>query len=665
MKKYKSTFVNMGRKGRRFSTLLWIILFVSSQTFAQRKPIGNLLTENIPDIAPSLMERWDQYQNIRSASFADWDANGGMYIVTRFADVAQLHHVKNAGAYREQVTFSKEPITSAKVSPNAANDGFLFSKDQGGNENYQIYFFDRKTGKNKLLTDGKSRNGNAIWNHNGDKIAFSSNKRDGKNIDFYIMDFKNPDAAQLLLQNVGGGWSMVDWSDDDTKMIIRNGISANESKLFVFDLASKKVEEIHPTTKQIAYRDAAFADNNRDIWFVNDEAGEYNALYYYSNSMKEATKIIAPEGEIESLVFSHNRKNFVYVVNEKGYSTAYLYDTQNVEQKKLQTPAGVIGNLNFDPKDERIALSIVTPTSPSDVYVFDIKKQTSERWTFSETGGLNPDNFVTCSLINFPTFDTDEATKKPRMIPSFMFKSRAAMPGGSLGKLPVIIDIHGGPEGQSLPNFSNSRQFWANELGCVVLVPNVRGSTGYGKTYLKLDNGALRENSVKDIGALLDWIATQPDLDASRVAVYGGSYGGYMSLACMTNFNARLKCGVDLFGISNFVTFLKNTSGYRVDLRRVEYGDERDPAMAQILERISPLTNIKNITKPMFIFQGENDPRVPLSESEQMLASLKTNGVTTWYVRAKDEGHGIAKKANRDYTYAAMAAFLQKFLVEK
>lgn len=646
---------------KKIILLFCITTFSAFSVFAQRKPIGNLLTENIPDISPSLMERWDQYQNIRSASFADWDSKGAIYIVTRFADVSQIHHVNSAGAYREQVTFSKEPITGAKVSPNAMNDGFLFSKDKGGDENFQIYFFDRKSGKNKLMTDGKSRNSNAIWNHNGDKIAFSSNKRDGKNIDFYIADFKNPDAAQLLLQNIGGGWNMMDWSDDDSKMIIRNSISANESKLFVFDLSTKKLEEIYPSLKQIAYRDAAFADNNRDIWFVNDEAGEFNALYYYSNTLKSATKILSPEGEIESLVFSHNRKQFVYVVNEKGYSTAYLYDTQNVNSTKLQTPQGVIGNLNFDMKDERIAISITTPTSASDVYVYDIKNKTSERWTFSETGGLNSGNFVTCSLIDFQTFDTDEATRKTRIIPSFMFKPKNT----TLGKLPVIIDIHGGPEGQSLPNFSNARQFWANELGCVVLVPNVRGSTGYGKTYLKLDNGALRENSVKDIGALLDWVATQPDLDASRVAVFGGSYGGYMSLACMTNFNARLKCGVDLFGISNFVTFLKNTSSYRADLRRVEYGDERDPAMAQILEKISPLTNIKNITKPMFIFQGENDPRVPLNESEQMLASLKTNGVTTWYVRAKDEGHGIAKKANRDYTYAAIAAFLQKFLVDK
>ena len=246
------------------------------------------------------------------------------------------------------------------------------------------------------------------------------------------------------------------------------------------------------------------------------------------------------------------------------------------------------------------------------------------------------------------------------MIPSFLIT-----PKNAGGKMPVLISIHGGPESQSVANFNALNQYWANELGMAVLVPNVRGSAGYGKSYLKLDNGFLRENSVKDIGALLDWIATQPNLDATRVAVTGGSYGGYMSLACMTNYNNRLKCGIDLFGISNFVSFLKNTSGYRVDLRRAEYGDERDPKMEEHLVKISPLTNIKNITKPMFIYQGENDPRVPLSESEQMVAALKQNGVTVSYIRAKDEGHSLAKKANRDYTLAAMSMFLKKYMLDE
>ena len=301
-----------------------------------------------------------------------------------------------------------------------------------------------------------------------------------------------------------------------------------------------------------------------------------------------------------------------------------------------------------------------TPTQPSEVYVHDLKIDKTERWTFSETAGLNPGNFSSTTLIQYPTFDKDEKTGKTRMIPSFLI-----MPQNKSGKLPVIISIHGGPESQSVASFNAINQYWSNELGVAVLVPNVRGSAGYGKSYLKLDNAELRENSVKDIGALLDWIATQPNLDDSRVAVMGGSYGGYMSLACMTHYNDRLKCGVDLFGISNFVSFLKNTSGYRADLRRAEYGDERDAAMAVHLVKMSPLTNIKNITKPMFIYQGENDPRVPLSESEQMVEALKMNGVTVSYIRAKDEGHSLAKKPNRDYTLAAISVFFRKYLVSE
>lgn len=298
--------------------------------------------------------------------------------------------------------------------------------------------------------------------------------------------------------------------------------------------------------------------------------------------------------------------------------------------------------------------------TPGDVFVLDLDNgnQSFERWTMSETGGLDTKKFVEPELIDYPTFD--KVSGEFRKIPAFQY-----MPKGENPAVPVLLYIHGGPEGQSLPNFSSLIQFFVNELGIAVLVPNVRGSTGYGKTFLKLDNAELRENSVKDIGSLLDWIQTQNNyLNPEKVAVYGGSYGGYMSLACMTNYNERFRCGVDLFGISNFVTFLKNTSSYRQDLRRVEYGDERDPKMSEILTKISPMTNIKNITKPMFIFQGKNDPRVPLSESEQMVEQLKKQGNAVWYIMAKDEGHGITKKTNREYIYASFALFLQNYLVK-
>jgi dipeptidyl aminopeptidase/acylaminoacyl peptidase len=632
----------------------------SFSLIAQRTPIGNLLVEGVGEIPSSVSEKLEQYQNIRSANFADWDASGkGLYITTRFADVAQIHNVSKAGAYREQITFFKEPVTSVSTCPNPVKNGFLYSRDIGGNEQFQIYYWDRNYGISTLLTDGKSRNGSYLWNKKGDKIAYTSTKRTGKDLDFYIVPLNNLSDTKLILENKGGGWNIADWSQDESLMIVTNYTSINEVKAYLLDIASGKLEEINPTDKQISYGNFKFSKDGKGIFFTSDEDTEFKTLRYCDLATKKMSKIIDINNDVVIMELSENGSKLAFAINEGGYSKSYLMDTKTQKYFPLNLGSpGVISQMKFNKDNNLIAFSLSTPSQTSEVYVHDLKTNKTERWTYSETAGLNTANFSPAKLIEYSTFDKDEQTGKTRMIPSFLIT-----PKNASRKLPVLISIHGGPESQSTASFNAFNQYWANELGIAILVPNVRGSSGYGKTYLKLDNAMLRENSVKDIGALLDWIATQPNLDSSRVAVIGGSYGGYMSLACMTNYNDRLKCGIDLFGISNFVSFLKNTSAYRADLRRAEYGDERDPKMAEHFQKISPLTNIKNITKPMFIYQGENDPRVPLSESEQMVEALKQNGVPVCYVRAKDEGHGIAKKANRDYTYSSISWFLKKYLV--
>lgn len=632
----------------------------SFSLIAQRTPIGNLLVEGVGEIPSSVSEKLEQYQNIRSANFADWDASGkGLYITTRFADVAQIHNVSKAGAYREQITFFKEPVTSVSTCPNPVKNGFLYSRDIGGNEQFQIYYWDRNYGISTLLTDGKSRNGSYLWNKKGDKIAYTSTKRTGKDLDFYIVPLNNLSDTKLILENKGGGWNIADWSQDESLMIVTNYTSINEVKAYLLDIASGKLEEINPTDKQISYGNFKFSKDGKGIFFTSDEDTEFKTLRYCDLATKKMSKIIDINNDVVIMELSENGSKLAFAINEGGYSKSYLMDTKTQKYFPLNLGSpGVITQMKFNKDNNLIAFSLSTPSQTSEVYVHDLKTNKTERWTYSETAGLNTANFSPAKLIEYSTFDKDEQTGKTRMIPSFLIT-----PKNASRKLPVLISIHGGPESQSTASFNAFNQYWANELGIAILVPNVRGSSGYGKTYLKLDNAMLRENSVKDIGALLDWIATQPNLDSSRVAVIGGSYGGYMSLACMTNYNDRLKCGIDLFGISNFVSFLKNTSAYRADLRRAEYGDERDPKMAEHFQKISPLTNIKNITKPMFIYQGENDPRVPLSESEQMVEALKQNGEPVCYVRAKDEGHGIAKKANRDYTYSSISWFLKKYLV--
>jgi dipeptidyl aminopeptidase/acylaminoacyl peptidase len=313
-----------------------------------------------------------------------------------------------------------------------------------------------------------------------------------------------------------------------------------------------------------------------------------------------------------------------------------------------------VSNIRWHENNRDLGFNLTGAHSTADVYSLDTASGKVERWTESETGGLDASRFAEPELITVKSFDGLQ-------ISAFVYRPD---PKKFPGKRPAVINIHGGPESQFRPLFLARNNFFLNELGVALVFPNVRGSSGYGKTFLTLDNGFKREDSVRDIGAVLDWMAQDAGLDAERIAVMGGSYGGYMSLACMEHFNDRLRCGVDVVGISNFLTFLKNTQDYRRDLRRVEYGDERDEAMRAFLEKISPTTNVKKIKKPLFVVQGKNDPRVPYTEAEQMVKAVRENGGAAWYLMAKDEGHGFAKKKNADFQFLATIAFLREFLLK-
>jgi len=638
-------------------TVTVLFSFISFSQQIERKEIGNLVIENIPDIPQSIKDRMFQYQSTRSASFQDWLHNvKGMLISTRFGETAQIHLVEKSGGARKQITFFNEPVGGASFCPDKSKNVFLFSKDIGGGEFYQIYSFDLNTGNFKMLTDGKSSNGGANWNNKGDKFSFFSTKRNGKDWDIYIYDFNNPDKTQMILSE-GGSWTAVDWSPDDSKLLVRKSISANESYYFILDLTSKKLTQINPTDEIISYGSAIFSKDGKGIFYSSDQNNEFKKLRYYEISTgKEKVLTEKIDWDVESIQLNKKGDLLAFTVNENGLSKLYLMQTKDFKYQQVKSvPIGLIGGVSFNSSGDKIALTINTPTSPSDVFVLDIKTQTLERWTYSEVGGLNSENFITPELIFYETFD--EIDGKPRMIPAFVYKPKTK------GPHPVVIDIHGGPEGQARPSFNPVNQYYAVEMGIAVIEPNVRGSTGYGKTYLQLDNWYNRENSVKDIGGLIEWIEKQPDLDKNRIAVTGGSYGGYMVLASMIHFNDKIRCGVDIVGISNFVTFLNNTADFRRDLRRVEYGDERIPEMKEFLIKISPTTNAHKITKPLFVVQGLNDPRVPYTEAEQIVEAVRKNGTEVWYLLAKDEGHGFRKKSNRDFYIWSEVLFFEKFLL--
>jgi dipeptidyl aminopeptidase/acylaminoacyl peptidase len=616
----------------------------------QRAERGSLVLENVPDIPPALAERTNRYQQARSASLQGW-VGDGVLMATRFGDTAQVHHVAFPAGDRRQLTFFQEPVALAVPSPDGRS--FLFRKDVGGNEQFQFYSFDLASGAYRLVTDGKSRNQGALWTDRGDRFAFSTTKRNGKDTDVHVMA-PGADTSTPLVEREGA-WGALDWSADGRRLLVMKYISINQSELHVVDVAARAVTRFHPSDRPIAFGDARFSHDGDGVYYTSDEDGEFQRLRY-ERLGGDGPRVLTADipWDIEGIELSADGRYLAFTVNAGGLSELHVRDLKRNKAVAVpKLPVGLVGNLRFHRTEPRLGFVLNGPRSPSDVFSFDVGKDALTRWTRSETGGLDASTFTEPSLVEFPSFDA-------RTIPAFYYRA----PARAGRKAPVLISIHGGPESQARPSFNPLTEFYVRELGIAVLVPNVRGSEGYGKSYLQLDNGMLREDSVKDIGALLDWIAQQPELDAGRVAVIGGSYGGYMVLASMTHYNDRLRAGVEIVGISNFVTFLTNTSDYRRDLRRAEYGDERDPAMKAHLEKISPLASVKKITRPMLIAQGANDPRVPRSEAEQIVASIRSQGGDAWYVLAMDEGHGFAKKGNRDHYQNATILFLQKHLVE-
>ncbi len=626
-----------------------------------RRQVGQLVIEDIPEIPQEISDKYLQYSNIRGASFSGWNIFGdGIFINTRFAETSQVHLVDMAGGARKQLTFYSEPVGGVSVCPDKSKEMFLLTKDIGGNEAYQIYKYDIKDGSTQLLTDGKSRHGGAAWSHKGDKFVYTSNKRNGKDMDIYVASIDNPADAKLIFES-DGHWGPIDWSMDDSKLLVYNYKSITNNSVQILDINTKELTPLATSEEEFAMGAgvATFARNGKGIYYLSDLGNEFLKLYFYDFDTKESTPVAHEiEWDIENMVPSPDGKLLALSVNEDGMSKFYMLDTKtNKLFVPKSIPTGTVSGYEFSGDSKKLAMTISTKDSPGDVYVLDLAADKTTRWTFSEIGGLNTDEFVEPQLIHYPTFDEVDGT--PRMIPAYYYKPKGE------GPFPVVVSFHGGPESQFRPGFASTYQFWLNELGIAVIAPNVRGSAGYGKTYLKLDNGFDRENSVKDGGALLDWIATQPELNSEKVCVFGGSYGGYMSLAMMTNYNDRLAAGVDIVGISNFVTFLKNTKDYRRDLRRAEYGDERDEKMREFQEKIAPLNNSQNITKPMFIIQGYNDPRVPASEAEQMVTKIRENKGDVWYLLAMDEGHGFRKKGNRDYYSQSVALFLKTMLKDK
>lgn len=643
---------------RRFFPVL-AMLALTTITLAQSGeivPNENLVAEGIPKIPASLADSVGRYSEFRTGTFASWHpTKREMLIETRFGDTAQVHQVKFPGGARTQLTFFPDRIAGAAYQP-VNGDSFVFLKDIGGGEFFQLFRYDLATGDITLLTDGKSRNTDPRWSYQGDRVAYGSTKRSGNDVDIWVVAASDPASARMVAQMEGGGWQVSDWSPDGKQLLVINFVSAAESYVWLVDVASGKKDLLTPKTSDtVSYGNARFGKDGKGVYMTSDANAEFQRLVYMDLA-NHNVKVLTPDlkWDVDELDLSKDGRWIAFISNEDGISVLHVLDTKsNKEVPVPKLPVGVTFGLEWRNNSREVAFSLSTASQPFDTYSVDVGSGKIERWTFSETGGLNTSGFAEPQLIHWKSWDN-------RSISGFLYKP----PAKFAGKHPVMIEIHGGPEGQTRPDFLGRDNYYLNEMGIAIIYPNVRGSTGYGKTFQKLDNGFLREGSYKDINTLLDWIQTQPDLDAGKVLITGGSYGGFMTLAVATNYNDRICCSVDVVGPSNLVTFLEHTSGYRKDLRRVEYGDERDPKMHEFLESIAPANKAKNIAKPLFVIAGQNDPRVPASESAQMVEVVRKNGTPVWWLLGKDEGHGFAKKKNRDYQFYATVMFVKEYLLK-
>jgi dipeptidyl aminopeptidase/acylaminoacyl peptidase len=626
---------------------------------------GQVVLEDVPALDPQLAERLGRYQQLRAAQMLDWTADGkSLYVRARYRGVAQIQRISRRDAEPEPLTRGLEPVREVVRQP--GGELLAFTRNTGGSADDQLFLLDPATGTERALTRAPdSLNNRMAWSRDGARLAFRSNRRNGASNDLWILPIDQPETARLVLEvEPGSLWKPVAFSPDDRLLLVQQYRGITDSRIHVLDLETGALRQLvglpDAESSNVA---VGFDGAGEGVFFVSNLRGGAAEIGWAPLDPARAIRWVDTDipWDITSFELSADGSRGAFVTNEHGVSRLYLFNPSRFSTRPVSDlPLGVISGLRFSADGHRLGFSLSTPTSPGDVYVlrtsgFGSFASWPRPWTRGSVTGIDRRELVTPALFSFPAAGIRPDTTLN--VPGFAYRPRGK------GPHPVVIYIHGGPESQYRPAFNSTVQIWAAELGVAVLAPNVRGSLGYGRGYLGLDDGKRREDAVADIGALLDWIATRPELDETRVAVYGASYGGYMVLASAVHYSDRLVAGVNRAGISNFVTYLENTGDFRRDLRRFEYGDERDPDMRAFLESISPLNHVDRIDIPLFIAQGQNDPVVPASESAQMVEALRARGQTVWTMNALNEGHGYDKQPNRDLYQQVTFRFFEEFLL--
>ncbi|HZG51636.1 MAG TPA: S9 family peptidase [Pyrinomonadaceae bacterium] len=600
----------------------------------------------------------ERYLNIRSATSPTLAPGGDrVAFLLNVTGTPQVWSVGAAGGWPEQLTFYTDRVDFVRWSPDGA--GLLFGKARGGDENAQLYWMSADGAQVRQLTDApRIRYNFGAWSADGRRISYASNKRNPNFFDIYVMDVGS--GQESLVYQQDGSNAAVAWSADNRFIVVSRASDtlSLDNDLYLVELASKAVTHLTPHEGAAQFGDVHFTRDNRALLLSTNATGEWQSLARMDLATRRIASAANAPWDTDASEMSPDGRLLAYALNREGFSELYVRKLTDAGMSEGgDTPValpgqGVVGGLDFSRDGRKLAFTFAGSRFNADVWLYDLKTRRLEQVTRSSRAGIPQSTFVEPELIRYKSFDG-------RDIPAWYYRPRNARVGGANPSLPVIVSVHGGPEGQERPGFNPTYQYFLSR-GYAVLAPNVRGSTGYGKTYTHLDDVKLREDSVKDLAAAVEWLKTSGGADARRIAVMGGSYGGYMTLAAITLYPDLWAAGVEMYGISNFETNLRNTSGYRRKQREREYGTLAGDL--EFLRSISPIYKVDRIKAPLLVFQGKNDPRVPYTESEQIVKALRDRNAPVEYTLFDDEGHGFVKLNNRLVVYPKIVDFLERHM---
>lgn len=602
---------------------------------------------------------FERYLNVRNAYGATFSPDGrSLSFLTDITGVAEVWSVPvelgtALPAWPEQLTFRGERVSGIRYSP--AEPVMLVAADSGGSELDQFYTLSQDGAEFRALTDQPEVMYRAgLWSPDGLRLVYASNERDSRYFDIYERNMQSGET-RLVWQQDSTNFPAA-YSPDGTRIIVNRMHANTFVQLFLLDLSSGEARALTSETADgpSDFRSVCWASDGSGFYVVSNRGRDFLSLAWLDLATAELTFLRDEQWDVEWLKLSRDGRHLALAVNEDGYSRLELFDIAQGWQKRQALPLpplahrGVIVEAIWSPDGQRLALTQLSAGTPMDIWIWDVEQQLYWQATHSSLGGIPGESYVEPSLIHYPTFDG-------RQIPAFLFLP----PDKPAQGLPVVINVHGGPESQARPIFNAVQQYLVAQ-GYAVLVPNVRGSTGYGHAYMSLDDVRKRMDSVADLQHAALWLRESGLADPARIVVMGGSYGGFMVLSAITTYPDLWAAAIDIVGIANFVTFLENTRPWRRKLRESEYGSlEND---REFLEEISPIRRVEQIKAPLFVIHGANDPRVPVGEAEQIVSALRQRQVPVEYLRFEDEGHGLVKRANRLVAYPAIARFLDKYV---